>query len=79
MAVAGTTTFVGIMRPFPMSTELLLLDADFVVSAASAATLALLGIDASALLPRHTAEERQRLLESCLGQRLLAGPGDGAV
>jgi len=31
------------------------------------------------LLPRHTAEERQRLLESCLGQRLLGAAGDWAV
>ena len=52
-AVAGTTTFVGILRPFPMTTELLMLDADFVVSAASAATLELLGLGPAALTARH--------------------------
>jgi hypothetical protein len=31
------------------------------------------------LLPRHSADERQRLLESCLGQRLLPGSGMAAV
>ncbi|KAI8465240.1 MAG: DHHC palmitoyltransferase-domain-containing protein [Monoraphidium minutum] len=31
------------------------------------------------LLPRHTPDERQRLLESCLGQRLLPSGGDEAV
>lgn len=31
------------------------------------------------LLPRHTPEERARLLDSCIGQRLLAAGGDSAV
>ena len=52
-AVAGTTTFVCIMRPFPMSTEVLMLDADFVVSAASSASLTLLGVGVVALTTRH--------------------------
>ena len=52
-AVAGTTTFVGVLRPFPMTTELLMLDADYVVSAASAATLELLGIGPAALTEHH--------------------------
>ena len=52
-AAAGTTTFVGILRPFPMTTEIMMLDADFVVCAASAASLILLGIGATALGARH--------------------------
>jgi hypothetical protein len=30
-------------------------------------------------LPRHTPDERQRLLQSCLGQRLLTSGSEGAV